>query len=277
QLTVNAGNDVIVCVGEDYTNVQLGGCPVASGGVEPYKYTWSGKVKPFSSMDYWVHASDMLDDTTHSNPVLKRNPPTAKWMTLYVKVEDAAGSVGYDSVKIKGSDYAISLNYPKYVTINRGDSVALPGNYIFSSNFTINEYYITPSYGLTDSTNVRGFAKPDTSTLYYLHVINTVGCVSEKINYLRVEVDTTYVSSKVVVKPDIHCKLEQGSLIVHWPFRNDLPYYLTVATLSGQLIHTGKYNEPNLRLSHLGLKSNQLYIITIAGKKERSVFKLFNK
>jgi hypothetical protein len=110
-----------------------------------------------------------------------------------------------------------------------------------------------------------------------MYVINPVGCVSDKVLYLRVDVETTNVSTNAVVKPEIQCKLEQGSIIVHWPLGHDLPYYLTVATLNGQLIHTGKYNESNLRLSHLGLKSNQLYIITVAGKMEKLVFKLFNK
>ncbi len=189
QLKVDAGNDVIVCKGENSGEYKLGGCPVASGGVEPYTYTWIGKHQPFSAMDYWIHASDMLNDTTQSNPVLKRVAPE-EWMTLHVKVEDAAGSVGYDSVKIISSYYISALIGPRHVIINRGDSVPLSfGNANFYSNFMPLKYYFTPSYGLTDSTDYfNGWAKPDTTTFYYMYVINSVGCVSSKMGHLGVEV-----------------------------------------------------------------------------------------
>lgn len=276
QLKVNAGNDVIFCAGDDFTKVRLGSCPVVSGGVEPYKYTWSGKHQPFSSMRYWIHASDMLDDTTKSNPSLKRLP-TEDWFTFYLKVEDAENNIGYDSVKVRSSYFHIYTIGPRYVVINRGDSVLLPGNMHFDSNFWPFKYYITPSYGLSDSTNSIGWAKPDTSMSYFMYVENPVGCVSKKVLYLRVEViDTTIVSYKPVNQQEIQCFFEQGSLVVKWPGGNNSLYNLRVNNLNGQIIHSGQYKEQNLRLSGLGLKSNQLYIISIAGNDKKYVYKLFH-
>ena len=275
QLKVDAGNDVIFCAGDDFTKVRLGSCPVVSGGVEPYKFTWSGIHQPFPSMRYWIHASDMLDDTTKSNPSFRRMP-TEDWFTFYLKVEDAENNIGYDSVKVRSSYFHIYTIGPRYVVINRGDSVSLPGNMHFDSNFWPFKYYITPSYGLSDSTNSIGWAKPDTSMYYFMYVENPVGCVSRKVLYFVVQVvDTTVVSHKPVNKQEIKCYFEQGSLVVNWPGGNNPIYGLTVHNLIGQIIHSGQYNEPYLRLTGLGLKSNQLYIISIACNDKKYVYKLF--
>jgi hypothetical protein len=189
QLKVDAGNDIIVCSGGDGA-YKIGGCPVASGGVEPYNYTWSGKRKRFPASNYWLYASDILDDTTKSNPSFLWSAVPEDWFTFHLKVEDAEGSVGYDSVKIIRSYYISALIGPRHVIINRGDSVPLSfGNANFYSNFMPLKYYFTPSYGLTDSTYYfNGWAKPDTTTFYYMYVINSVGCVSSKMGHLGVEV-----------------------------------------------------------------------------------------
>ena len=72
QLKVDAGNDIIVC-SEGVEEYRIGGCPVASGGIEPYTYTWSGKRKRLPNSNYWIFASDILDDTTKSNPSFRWN------------------------------------------------------------------------------------------------------------------------------------------------------------------------------------------------------------
>ncbi|MBK7183147.1 MAG: hypothetical protein IPH89_09520 [Bacteroidetes bacterium] len=41
QFTVNAGNDKMLCPGENYT---LGGIPAATGGLAPYTYSWSPNI-----------------------------------------------------------------------------------------------------------------------------------------------------------------------------------------------------------------------------------------
>jgi len=276
QLKVDAGNDIIVC-SEGVEEYKIGGCPVASGGIEPYTYTWSGKRKRLPNSNYWILASDILDDTTKSNPSFRWNNVPADWFTFYLKVEDAENNVGYDSVKVRKSYFHISLVGPRYAIINRGDSVSLPGNVHFDSNFWPFKYYITPSYGLTDSTNSIGWAKPDTSMYYFMYVENPVGCVSKKVLYFVVNVvDTTVVSHKPINKQEIKCYYEQGSLVVNWPGGNNSLYSLTVHNLIGQIIHSGQYNESYLRLTGLGLKSSQMYIISISGNDKKYVFKLLH-
>jgi hypothetical protein len=203
QLKINAGNNVIVCSGDEYENIQLGGCPVASEGVEPYKYTWSGKhfdLKYPSGIPSWIYASDILNDTTKSNPAIRewRNVPY-EWTTYYLKVEDATGNVQYDSVKIILSYFLVKTIYIIPDTIYRGDSVQFFGDIYFESNFSpLVEYTFSPSHGLSDPTDIYGWAKPDTSITYYLEAVNSVGCRSNKIEYWHIEViDTTTVSNAI--------------------------------------------------------------------------------
>ena len=207
QLKVDAGNDVIVCSGDEYENVQLGGSPVASGGVEPYVYTWSGKHFDFkypTGIPSWIYASDILDDTTKSNPVIKewRNVPD-EWTTYYLKVEDAEGTIMYDSVLVKRSVFIIGGPYKIPVSIHKGDSVQFFGNIsILFSNFEpLTEFLFSPTHGLSDPTDIFGWAKPDKSITYYLEAVNSAGCRSGKIEYWHIEViDTTTNQQTILVQ-----------------------------------------------------------------------------
>jgi hypothetical protein len=275
QLKVDAGSDTVICYSFIIRNerLRLGGNPTATGGTEPYNYTWSGKLK----FGDWIFASDLLDDTTSSNPLTKSifDLPD-KCFTFYLKVEDAEGRIGYDSVKISNSIFGVHPIYKNPVTIHKGDSVKLFGDIYFDNNFLPLTYTLSPSHGLTDPTNLYGWAKPDTSITYYLQAVNSVGCISGKEEYWRINVDTTTALNNIAAKPEIQCCLYQGNLIVNMPEINTSPYILTLATTDGKIIHSGKYNDPFLRLSNLGLKQNQIYVATILNKGEKSVFKLAN-
>ena len=193
-LKADAGSDIIVCQEEE---IVLGGNPSASGGLRPYTYTWSGKhfdLKYPEGIPSWIYASDILDDTTKSNPVITelRNVPE-EWTTYYLKVEDAEGTIMYDSVRIIKSLFLVGGPYKLPVTVHKGDSVQFFGNISLFSNFEpLSEYRFSPAHGLSDSTDIYGWAKPDTSITYYLEAVNSAGCRSEKIAYWHIEViDTT--------------------------------------------------------------------------------------
>ncbi len=277
QLKVDAGNDVIVCASynEEYKEVKLGGCPAATGGIEPYTYTWSGKMKPFPSMNYWVFASDVLEDSTKSNPSLRQDPPE-DWMTLYLTVKDAENNIAYDSVKIKTSTYTIYPIGARKAEIKKGDSVQFYGNDFFDSNFRPLTFVITPSEGLADSTDIFGWVKPDTSTAYFLQAINSIGCKSKKLFYLYIEVDTLNTSVSKVNNSSNQCFFDNGQLELKLNNEHGSPYMLTISTINGVLVHTGKYSNRTLRLSNLNLKKHQIYMVSINDLNKRTVFKLVN-
>jgi hypothetical protein len=258
-----------------------GGSPTASSGVEPYTYTWSGKhfdLKYPTGEPMWIYASDIMDDTTKGNPVIKdwRNVPD-EWTTYYLKVEDAVGNVQVDSVKIIESVFFIHAIYKLPETIYRGDSVRLFGDIYFVNNFVPLEYTLSPSHGLTDSTNINGWAKPDTSITYYLQAVNSVGCSSPKIKYWRIDVnDTTSAIGRELIESEVQCYLQNGSILIKWSDGNVELFSVTVTDLNGQLIHAGNYNEQKLILSDLRLKENKVYLVSVVVKGQIFTYKLFN-
>ncbi len=193
QFRVDAGQDTTICCCSNIDSVKLGENRVVIGGVEPYSYTWSGKLLLASSPEnVWIYASNILDDTTKSNPTLKNLYLLEEPIIFHLKVEDATGEIGYDSVRIYNSTFFVKSIYILPDTIIRGDSINLIGDPYFINNFLPLVYYLSPSHGLTDTTDIYGWAKPDTSVTYYLQAVNSVGCVSEKIRYWEIEViDTT--------------------------------------------------------------------------------------
>lgn len=160
QLTVDAGNDVTACFPDSIEErMQLGGNPAASGGVEPYTYTWSGKIPVYYGDDVikWIKASEFLDDTTKSNPTFKSIDTPGEWITFYLKVEDAAGNVQKDSVRIINAFILSHSIYMVPITIKRGDSIQFFGDVYFQDNgFQPLKYRLVPSYGLTDPTDLHG-------------------------------------------------------------------------------------------------------------------------
>lgn len=205
QLKVDAGNDIKVCFPDNplVDRTQLGGFPVASGGVEPYTYTWSGKLPIYYDMDHvkWVKASEFLNDTTRSNPSFKSIDAPDNWVTFYLKVEDSAGKVQYDSVKIINAFILRHNIYMTPRTIKKGDSIQLFGDVYYKDNvFLPIQYTLSPTSGLTDPTDLYGWAKPQTSTTYYLQAVNSAGCVA-KGYYWRIDVDNPTNSTNLVLSP----------------------------------------------------------------------------
>lgn len=273
QLIVDAGNDVMVC----YPNSNEERTPltgVASGGVEPYTYTWCGKVPIYYDYIKWIKASEFLNDTTISNPSFKSMDAPDDWVTFYLSVKDAAGNVATDSVNIISAAIWHKNVYILPVTIKRGDSIQFYGDIYFDDNaFMPMEYTFSPTEGLTDPHDLRGWAKPKTSTTYYLQVVNTAGCVSIG-EYWRINVDTTTVSNNDISNVSTQCYLSQGDLMIHLPQNQGVPYEVTIATLYGSIVYRAKCIERDLRLKSLGLKENQLYIVSIDDGNEKQVFKV---
>lgn len=281
QLKVDAGNDIVLCFWDSSSSTaQLGGHPTASGGVEPYKFTWSGKLKYHHGPNesWWVYASYFLNDTTISNPTFKRGKILYDWPVFQLKVEDAAGNVQYDSVRITDGSILILNIYTVPITIKRGDSVQFFGDRYFYENYKFIPFKLslTPTYGLTDPSNLYTWAKPDTSTTYYLQAVNTVGCAA-KAYYWRINVDTTTNSNNLILNSSAQCYLENGDLVVKRAANNDLPYQLTIATANGAIIYSCESTNWNLRLSNLNLKKNQLYIVSITDRNQKENFKIVGR
>jgi hypothetical protein len=126
QLKADAGEDRIVCAYNYGEEIEIGGSPTASGGIEPYAYTWSGVVLHADYIDTLIYATNELDDPAKSNPTVKIEDILYEWYEFYLKVEDAVGIVAYDTVKITNANVWDQLFFDSY-NIIKDDSIQLTG------------------------------------------------------------------------------------------------------------------------------------------------------
>ena len=165
-----AGSDTAICVSMfGLDTLFLGAHPVVTGGTPPFQYSWSTTYK-FELIEF--HASDFLSDTTAANPAIVNtfwNP-----LTFHLEVTDSEGTTCTDSVKVDFSQYTWTLDV-KERTILQGDSVQL---YIsIYGGIPPLQYQWSPEAGLTNPTDPFTWASPDTTTMYFLTVTDSIGCV----------------------------------------------------------------------------------------------------
>jgi hypothetical protein len=172
QLIVDAGNDTAICAnGWDFDTIEIGGNPTASGGVEPYIYTWSTN---YTIGSHSYGASFFLDDSTKSNP--KLICPTLDFLKLKLIVTDNLGAKAEDSITIRFSTFYY-LTIECIAFIDQGDTVTLSGNVGQGIGPFI--YTWAPNYNISDTSSASPQAWPDTSVYYRVYAIDSIGCVSE--------------------------------------------------------------------------------------------------
>lgn len=178
QCIADAGDNIHRCSTD--SSVTLGGNPTASNGIAPYSYEW--KIDPIATGSQsipYIHASDLLSDTTIANPTFSCSGgfiDTA--MTFYLKVSDASGCQSHDTIVVSTSIFTTNLaSY--YYWVEAGDSVFLNESPNIGSLYDITLYDWNPSHGLSDTNVDRGFwAKPDTTIRYALTITDSKGCSS---------------------------------------------------------------------------------------------------
>ncbi len=171
QLQVDAGNDTILCVGLwGYDTIEIGGNPTASGGVEPYVYSWSTN---YSVGSLSFPASRFLDDTTKSNPKLVGI--SSKDINFKLTVIDDIGTQAKDSITIRFSRYVYILT-DCYYYINQGDTISLWGT--MSGGIGPLSYTWYPNYNISDTTTANPSAWPDITTNYFVYATDSLGCES---------------------------------------------------------------------------------------------------
>ncbi|MCF8463940.1 MAG: T9SS type A sorting domain-containing protein [Flavobacteriales bacterium] len=170
QCSADAGPDAHLCKVSGF-EMQLGGNPTATVGYPPFVYEWS--IEPIelsAGLVFW--SSTFLNDTTVANPNL-----TDTWgdeMVFYLEVTDSLGNQCWDTVNVSISEFAIStVTY--HVTLPYGDSIQL--NYPnVSSNRPIAQVLWNPSQGLSDSTAIQPWARPQSDVTYGCTIWDTAGC-----------------------------------------------------------------------------------------------------
>ncbi len=176
QCMANAGGDKHKCEND---SIQFGSNPTASLGVPPYIYEWWITPIPFIPPSFpYLFASNILNDTTLSNPILIYNNlcDVVDSLTLYVRITDSNGCQSTDSCKLTFSVFNQHLTTWSY-NINQGDSIYLNQVPNVGGGFGNSTYSWAPTHGLNIANLPSGFwAKPDTSIAYTATVIDSKGC-----------------------------------------------------------------------------------------------------
>jgi len=189
QCNAEAGSDLVSCPNDiNADSVQIGGNPTADLGIQPYIYKWSIKPIQWFPGSFIIYASDILDDTTASNPkIIDRFAEDT--LTFYLSVEDSTGVLCTDSCTVIFSNFIHYLHL-KYYTVNEGDSVYLNDGVNIDGGIGQLSYLWRPNHGLKDSTSQSGFwAKPDKSIKYYVSVTDSVGCKDEGEDFYYITVN----------------------------------------------------------------------------------------
>jgi len=101
QCVADAGIDKHNCFSD--SSVQIGGSPTAIGGTPPYTFEWSIDPIPYAPPIFpFLYASDILDDTTISNPTFIYNEAEDS-IPFYLKIIDSFGCISYDTIIVTTS------------------------------------------------------------------------------------------------------------------------------------------------------------------------------
>ena len=256
QLQIDAGNDTIICVGVwGVDTTEIGGNPTATGGIEPYVYSWSTNYR-IGSNSYG--ASYFLDDSTKSNPRIINDAPDN--LKFKLQVVDDSGTQAEDSIKIRFSRFGYLL-MDCIAFINQGDTVSLFGN--MGLGIEPLSYFWSPNYNISDTSEASPKAWPDTTVNYYVYATDSIGCVSE-ISSCWISVNTTGIfsihddltNSKVFPNPITNYSTIKLDKVI----TNDLSIHIISAT--GQTVLIDKfYSTPYLIGDKIFNKGIYIYVI----------------
>jgi hypothetical protein len=176
QVISDAGPERVVCVGfPAMDTITIGGSPSATGGTPPYTYTWETEyTQSLGSHTFNFTASDFLNDTTLANPkIIHAIGDTIQFRLI---VTDSENNISIDTTIVYYAYFATHLGYTD-ITINQGDSIFLYGWENIFGGFPPYEYLWRPNHGLSDSTSLAFWAKPEYSVAYYMTLTDSAGCV----------------------------------------------------------------------------------------------------
>ena len=243
QCTADAGSDVIICGDwNGMDTVQLGGNPTAIGGTPPYTYIWETTWQ----VGTWTYtASDFLDDTTSANPTVIS---AGEELKFNLTVIDSESNVCKDSVNVRFSIFGTHLGTLTF-EIQQGDSVFLFGFHNVLGGIPPVKYLWRPNHGLSDSTSLSFWAKPDSSVAYYLTATDSAGCSATGypvyyVNVLPVSINDQDIGQLVKVFPNPSTDQITIRFNVKKPETKSVEFYNN----QGQLIHRLRTNEETIKL-----------------------------
>lgn len=271
QCTANAGFDKEICNGWwGIDTTQLGGDPSIIGGIPPYTFIWeTTEIITIGTNTYKFTASDFLNDTTLSNPSIiytNGNP-----LEFILTVIDGNNNTCKDTVLIKFSNFGTTLGYFVF-NIQQGDSIFLNFGTNIGGGTPPYQYLWKPNLGLTDSTSLIFWAKPDNSVDYYVTVTDSFGCIAIGAPLYVVNVHPVYINQ--VNNQDLQVSVFPNpsnsflNMVVDRQFSGQLLY--EIFDIQGRLIQKIKTDKNTIKFSNTSLSNGlNFYKISSNGKTLR--------
>lgn len=197
-LSINAGNDTIICASNYTDTLVIGGTPTAAGGIPPYTYEWSTSYSVGSSV---FGAKYFLNDSSIANPKLTDFTLDGEPLTIKLKVTDSYGNVTEDSVTIRFSLFMFLTMECRY-DINKGDTVSLLST--AGGGIEPLKYEWSPAYNITNSQIMNSKVWPETDTTYHLKITDSIGCIAntECSIYLKTTEVKTATTTQISISPN---------------------------------------------------------------------------
>lgn len=243
----NAGEDRVFCLpafgdttAADTSQLTLGGFPTASGGVEPYTYTWT-MTSFVLEKGQIISAADILNDTTVANPLVTFFQSDEQ--TFFLTVRDSAGAVCRDTVTIVQNIWNVSLTEYDFF-MEEGDTITLNKPNFESRDSEIDSVLWRPNEGMIDSTSLQPVVSPSQNTSYYATVWDKDGCRASGRPFQHV---TVYpLSVKEATFSDflkIYPNPASNFIEVEHNFGQNRITRLQITNLSGQTVREVTVNE----------------------------------
>lgn len=263
QFIAEAGQDIVVC--SDWNGldtIQIGGNPTATGGIPPYTYFWE------TTWDLGLliyTASDFLNDTSIANPSVVSS---GEDLTFYLTVIDSESNISTDSVQVGFTNYGTHLGYGTYY-IEQGDSVFLSGMQNVFGGFPPLQYLWRPNHGLSDSTSLSFWAKPDSSVAYYLSVTDSSGCIAVGAPVYHVSVTPSSVEllDQEKIRINAFPNPTNGQISITIEGNNSNVKEIEFIDTKGQIVLKTKIEDNTLKVNSKSLsKGLSFYKITESGR-----------
>ena len=267
QVVSDAGPDRVVCAGiHPMDTVTIGGSPSAAGGAPPYTYAWETEYTwSIGSHTFNFTASDFLNDTTHANPKIIH--PIGDTIQFRLTVTDSENNTATDTTTVFFAYFASHLAYMTY-WINQGDSIFLYGWENIFGGFPPYQYLWRPNHGLTDSTSLAFWAKPEYSVAYYMTLTDSAGCVvtGAPVYYVNVQPLNVeeFENQNSLVK--IYPNPVSNYLNINIDRRIQGEFVFRLFLSNGKLIEKNRFQENNFRIDMVNYPTG-IYIYEITDNK----------
>lgn len=216
QLLANAGRDTAWCSSLTSLNPldtpRIGGYPAATGGVQPYTYSWA-------AYDYLggpaLTGTNFLEGTTIPNPKFRNHDFLKDSVYTILRVQDAAGATAFDTAIVRFQRTACVLGGPFGYRKAPLDTITISECQCQSNFLPYQQARWSPGNSLVDSTALTPRSFTQVTQYYSVRFLDRAGCWFRAGNTF---VDTNPVSIDNLDKDKFAVVLQRGrNLAIHWP------------------------------------------------------------